>query len=529
VLLLIARAAGHPARRASKQLLDAYGPLHGLHLTGTNSLASVLATVSRDPLRYARTSALTLTIPAAAPPSGARTYSAFIAAAPAAFPRLEALALPAAPFATNRDLFHLVPLGASLTSLTIPAQFVVNPAGSLYYMRPYGALRSLTISGTWQLPGGPERLQCMMEQLNDLPLLQHLHVFDPWAHHPLLPAAAHLPTLRCAATLTHLACGLFLEDWDAAALKTLGAGLPSLVSLALVLGRPPTPGTGAAPAPVGVAGILAALAKRTALTALELRMVDARERCGFSALAAMPRLARLRLRFDHPCGDLAPLLGPLSQLRALTQLRVAAPGGGLSRSALQHLAGLAGSLRHLDLDMPVGPAADVLGHVGMLTQLGTLRLPRLRPGQLATGDMASLSTLRVLEVLAVRDNEDGTAPLFVHHAASQLACLRELMVENCGGHGIADGDVARLLPLQPHLTRLVLAGLYNVNGPGFAALRHMKGLRLLEVRFDFIYGELLLGGPAPAAARPVQAGRVLHQRERERGGAHRRRRGGAHA
>jgi hypothetical protein len=48
-LSLITRATGRPARRASKQLLEAYGPLDcGVRLDGTDAMLSVLATTARN-------------------------------------------------------------------------------------------------------------------------------------------------------------------------------------------------------------------------------------------------------------------------------------------------------------------------------------------------------------------------------------------------------------------------------------------------------------------------------------------------
>jgi hypothetical protein len=479
-LSLIARATGRPSRRASKLLLHTYGPLDcGLLLDGTDDLKSVLATLDKDRCRYTHISAVSFDWSYASYPAYG-TCSDFLTAIPTAFPRLQSLSLPAAALHTacQPSLSHLTALSSSLTSLTVPCGRGL--AAALQRMQPLTHLRALTVTGMVAPRGtlgsgveeSPEGFQQFIDELNKLPQLQHLQLCD--THHryqssqrPHLSAAAHLPSLRCADSLTHLACGLHLVDWDEAAIRTLSSGLPCLSSLALSFF--------AHPAPDAAAAILDAVAQQTALTALDL---DTDSPCSFQPLSSL-RLGSCRMQLGGRC-DTASLLEALAVQRSLTQLRLDCINrclqGALTAASLPHLTRMADTLVHLDLAIPVDPAANLLEAVGKLSNLKALRLdhlPRAEDATWVTSDVTCLAQLRSLEVLDVRTC--GAFQDAVVGSVSGLVGLKELHLWGA----CTSSDMWRLLPLQPHLTRLVLNG--DLDDDSCEALGAMAGLRQLEL------------------------------------------------
>jgi hypothetical protein len=518
-LSLITRAAGRPSRRASKQLLDAYGPLDcGLRLINVDDLASVLAMLAQNRRPYTHTKAMSLQdIYTGAEPSNEQICSNFVAAISTAFPLLQSLSLPpcACCASCQPSLSHLTALSSSLTSLTVPG--VPELAAALQRMQPLTHLRTLTVSAEGMAPSGSSaEFQAMMDELNSLPQLQQLHLCDTERRtvhlRRQLSAAAHLPSLRCAENLTHLSCGLHLVEWDDAAIRTLSSGLPRLSSLALNIGA-----FGLAPDPT--ATILEAISQHTALTALDLDLDHPHsDHCTFEVLSSL-RLRSCRMHLGQNC-DTASLLEALGVQGSLRQLRLDCEvqewmAGTLDSTCLQHLARLAGTLELLDLELPVDPAANLLEAVGKLTNLKALRLAYLPGAQAAawvTSDVTCLAQLRSLAALEVADNGAGFVAAVVG-SASGLVGLKELKL--CGpgwdkyGWGSEDtqyitgSDLWQLLPLQPHLTRLVLAELQHVVGPGCEALRVMVGLQQLDLigmRISALHLHLL---PLPPSLRII--------------------------
>jgi hypothetical protein len=497
-LSLIARATGRPSRRASKQLLDAYGPLDcGLRLQGTDTVASVLAMLDQNRRPFTHITAVSLPWTHVESPSATEACSSFVAAIPTAFPRLQSLSLSSLALHPSRQpsLSHLTALSSCLTSLTVPCGRGL--AAALQRMQPLTHLRSLTITGDWIPQASSKGLLEVMGELNSLPQLQHLQLCDTDFYaraRQCLSAAAHLPSLRCADSLTHLACGLHLVDWDEAALSTLRSGLPRLSSLALNIGRPDSPGD-AELAPDPTAAILAAISRRTVLTALALQLEHPdSDDCTFQPLSSL-RLASCRAQLAENC-DTASLLEALAVQRSLTQLRLqlgyelAGRPEAFGSACLRHLASMAETLQFLEVGVALDPAANVMEAVGKLTNLRTLQLSDMtstRQAAWAASDVLCLTQLRSLEVLDVEDDATGFVATVVG-IASLLVGLKELRLRcsndqptDTDALGISDSDLSRLAPLQPHLTRLVLDELKNVRGPGYETLRGMAGLQQLDL------------------------------------------------
>jgi hypothetical protein len=524
-LSLIARAAGRPCRRVSKQLHTAYWMLDcSLCLDGTDALEQVLATASRSHNRYHHVRSLEVRLPrsAATNPAAVATHSRFIAALPQTFPSLASLRLPTR---SQLDLALLGPLHSSLTSLTIPAG--PDLPAVLRNIHPLTKLLSLAITGG--LPEGNPGL--VMFEITQLPQkLQRLHLFD--ACLPLrLSASAHFPSLGHRSALTHLSCGLLLVDWDKNALETFSSGLPNLQSLALSMG-----GAGNEASRIPMDEILAAISSRTLLTALELNLAHLSSACTFHALAP-PRLACFTACLGAFC-DAASLLEALSRQQAssvgqqqLTQLRLTGGVGAcerqLAREGLVHLTSLAGSLQHLELGLLVHSSADLVEYVGKLTRLTTLSLSRVTVAcghvwsrSLCKSGVKDLTNLQSVVVLKLEDDASGFGRAVVS-VLPRLAGLRELELRgaaSCVVSGwpaqkaqhVDDFELQQALLQLPNLTRLALLRLPGIVGPAYYALRHMPGLRQLQLRGMRTNGLLKNLLPLPPSLRSI---RVFHTSE----------------
>jgi hypothetical protein len=454
VQMAIIRKAGRQARRVSRLLRDTHGPLSG----GLRLASFQPDLLAQDPHRFHHITALAFT-------DQGRHYEELLDYAPAhathdlpqAFPNLRSLQFARDSALTGDALAPLASLSSSLTALHLPwlhGGETLLPA--LRSLQPLTALRSLSFFAAVAQHQG--EVQEAVEAISRLPHLQQLQWLGgiPGLVDIEQEAIAAAPWFLCLRNLdlTDLGMNVGLGGWDADSIETLRTALPRLRGLTLVLNTAREPG-------LHNEAVMAALAQRTALTSLTLRLMN---------LCDWPS--------DHA---MAPgLTSPLSALR-LAELRVLP---SYTRSLEATLAAMA--VQRTLTSLAIDAAVDTAG--GVQTAMASLTADALRSLSTLAGSLA------VLE-LTIHHLSDG------HNVFEVLGGL-SLQTMCCVG-SVTDTDLWHVVALKGSLTRLSLGVECGLTGPRLGAivgqLTRLEWLELkdMEVLSDAFLHEYLLPLPRP--------------------------------
>jgi hypothetical protein len=523
-----------------------YGPLDGaITLDGIHTRQQLDALLAPDPTRLHHATSLSLTTrdPSLYEPAPTTLLDPeFLAALPAAFPKLRSLTFSAASKVLEPELSILAPRSSFLTAITLPALAGGRLHAAAISIQPFTNLIALAVD-----LGVVKVVNDLRQALAELACLPSLRDLAMWgehldhdglaAEHACLGCAAHWFSRLGSLTLTRLAVHMPLHRWDHAAAQALATALPQLKALVISpdfqhASGDQQPADASARQPV-----LDALASRTGLTALQLNLGGLGAGASLRGCSKLLQLHELHVVASNGTEDaghdpadpegqlLQELLEAMAVHRTLTRLAVARAQWisvpvGVSGQGLHHLLSLSGSLEVLELAARL-PCSFVSSLVAM-TRLSRLKFTNVsfdgvdfREWQRAANEhWPSLSRLSNLQVLEVMDDRYELGKAFLLHA-SALTHLRELALgvnydDGAGHEMVCDADVWRISGLHRTLTRLTFEKIdgMEVTGPGLAVvsrltcLQHLAVNQLQRSTYERLHEYLL---PLPPSLRRLHA------------------------